>query len=519
MIKKSQPVFFLLDLSTWAIYILFIYPRFISPIKNVPCAKGAYPIVGHFITLLRDTRGDEALRMCLETPNSGLVRLKGLFNSDQLLLTSPKAISEVLVKNPYDFPKPEMSRNFLRVGIGDGLVVAEGAHHKRQRKHAMPSFTFRKIKNLYPLFWEKAVKMTKVIDKDAFGDQHSLTSAGFTDIDRWAPKATLDIIGIAGLGRDFNTLEHSKDQIALLYEDIFTPTVGTRTVAALLVLFGVRLTALLAPSASSRIFNAVSGIRDLCHRFIRERRDELQSPGCQPVDTLSSLIHADVFADHELVDQLLTLIAAGHETTSSTFTWIVYLLTLHPDVQSRLRAEVHAALPAVSTAHGLDFDPNIGEILESLPLLNGVCNETLRIFPPVPMTMRQSSRNTTLIGQPIAAGTIITVAPWAVNNSPELWGPDAREFKPERWIDQNTGKPNQTGGVSTNYAFLTFLHGPRSCIGQGFARAELRALLAAFVGAFEWTMADPEEKIIPAIVITAKPKSGLKIKLKRARDW
>lgn len=169
-----------------------------------------------------------------------------------------------------------MSRNFLRFGIGDGLVVAEGAHHKHQRKHAMRSFTFRKIKNLYPLFWEKAVKMTKVIEQDTFGDQHSLTSTGFTDIDRWAPKATLDIIGIAGLGRDLNTLEHSEEQIAsLLYDDIFTPTVGIRTVAALLGLVGVRLTALLAPSASSRIFNAVSGIRDLCHRFICGRRHEL----------------------------------------------------------------------------------------------------------------------------------------------------------------------------------------------------------------------------------------------------
>ncbi|KAL4756374.1 cytochrome P450 [Aspergillus foveolatus] len=334
----------------------------------------------------------------------GLIRLKGLFNSNQLLLTSPKAISEAL-----------MSRNFLRFGIGDGLVVAEGAHHKHQRKHAMRSFTFRKIKNLYPLFWEKAVKMTKVIEQDTFGDQHSLTSTGFTDIDRWAPKATLDIIGIAGLGRDLNTLEHSEEQIAsLLYDDIFTPTVGIRTVAALLGLVG---------SAEYAIF-----VTDL---FVEGGT----SFNCQVINQ--------------------------HETTSSTFTWIVFLLTLYPDVQG---------------------------ILESLLLFNCVCNETFRMFPPVPMTMRQSSRNITLIGQPIVAGTIITVAPWA------------------------------TGGVSTKYAFLTFLHEPRSRIGQGFARAELRALLAVFLDAFEWRMADPEEKIIPAIVITAKPKNGLNIKLKRARD-
>lgn len=197
----------------------------------------------------------------------------------------------------------------------------------------------------------------------------------------------------------------------------------------------------------------------------------------------------------------------------------MYLLTLHPDIQTRLRAEVQAALPIPTSTEALQNDIDIASILESLPLLNGVCSETLRMFPPVPMTMRESSQDATLLGQPIAAGTILIVAPWAINNSPKLWGPDAHESKPERWIDPHTNKPNQTGGVDTNYAFLTFLHGPRSCIGQGFARAELRALLAAFVGAFEWTMADPTEEIIPAIVITVKPKNGLNVKLRRARQW
>lgn len=226
------------------------------------------------------------------------------------MVTSPKALAEVLVKNPYDFPKPERSRRFLRVGIGDGLVVAEGAFHKHQRKHSMPSFTFRKIKELYPLFWQKSVKMTQLIDKEAFGDATG-SPFGFTDVDWWAPKATLDIIGVAGLGRDFNTLENSTDQIAVLYEHIFTPTDGTRMVAAFLVLFGVRLTRWLAPSASAPIFDAVSGIRELCSQFIRERREELKHASDLAVDTLSSLIKADVFSDHELIDQLLTLIAAG----------------------------------------------------------------------------------------------------------------------------------------------------------------------------------------------------------------
>ncbi|OQU94407.1 hypothetical protein CLAIMM_00766 [Cladophialophora immunda] len=497
--------FMALDVFAFSLYVVFIYPNSLSPIRHLPTPKGAVPILGHFLTGLKATRGEEHLKYSLETPSDGLIRLRDLFNSDQILVTSPKALAEILVNKPYDYPKPERSREFLRTGLGDGLVVAEGEYHKFQRKYATPSFSFRHVKDLYPLFWDKAMKMTKAIEDEIFDPQETVTNiegklVGITDIERWVPRATLDIIGVAGLGRDFNTLENPDDKMATLYATLFTPTLGTRMVAASILIFGHRWTKVLLPSASRTIYNAVSGIRSLCGKFVREKRERIKQADDESVDVLASLIKADVFSDHELVDELLTIIAAGHETTSSTFTWTTYFLSRHPDIQSSPHSDVYA-------------------ILESLPLLNGVCQETLRLFPPVPATLRQSKKDNTLLGQPIPAHTLLTLAPWATNNSPELWGPDAHEFKPERWIDPETGKPNQTGGASTNYAFMTFLHGPRNCIGQQFARAELRALVAAFIGMYEWTLAEPEAKVIPAIVITVKPKDGLRLKLTKVRDW
>lgn len=103
--------------------------------------------------------------------------------------------------------------------------------------------------------------------------------------------------------------------------------------------------------------------------------------------------------------------------------------------------------------------------------------------------------------------------PWAVNRNPRLWGPNSEEFVPERWIDQ-TGRATMSGGADSNYSFLTFLHGPRSCIGERFARAELRALLAALVGNFELQMADPNAEIVVGGTITSKPMNGMKLKLK-----
>jgi cytochrome P450 len=151
-----------------------------------------------------------------------------------------------------------------------------------------------------------------------------------------------------------------------------------------------------------------------------------------------------------------------------------------------------------------------------MPFLNAVCNEVLRLYPTIPVTARITIRDTTIAGQLLPKGTILIVVPWAINRNPELWGPDSEDFVPDRWIDQN-GRTTMNGGADSNYAFLTFLHGPRSCIGERFARAELRALLAALVGSFEFQMADPNEKVIVGGTITSKPMNGMRLKLTPVR--
>jgi len=108
------------------------------------------------------------------------------------------------------------------------------------------------------------------------------------------------------------------------------------------------------------------------------------------------------------------------------------------------------------------------------------------------------------------------LVPWAVNRNPSLWGPDANEFTPERWLQPGT---ENTGGVDNNFANLTFFHGPRSCIGQGFAKAEFKCLLAALAGSMRWEMADEEENVYPAGVVTTKPANGMHVRTERVGGW
>ena len=207
----------------------------------------------------------------------------------------------------------------------------------------------------------------------------------------------------------------------------------------------------------------------------------------------------------------------SHETTSSAFTWATHLLAIHPDIQTRLRTEVRQALPSPSSP--IDPAIDIAAILESLPLLNAVCNEVLRLYPTVPVTLRVAIRPSSIGSVHIPKGTRIYISPWAINRTPEIWGPDAQTFSPDRWIDAETGKPNNTGGVSSNYCNMTFLHGPRSCIGERFAKSELRTLIAVFCGMLEMKMADPNEVPEPAGAITTKPRNGMRLRLKVLDGW
>ena len=258
------------------------------------------------------------------------------------------------------------------------------------------------------------------------------------------------------------------------------------------------------------------------------------------------------FTDEELVDQLMTFLgafslspvlnkrlsfiltqnqitAAGHETTASAFQWAIYHLCKNPSTQSRLRASLYnlppvrdektqASIRDGNNAHPPTITP---ELLDSMAYLQAVLSETLRFIPPVPITMREAAHSTTILGKPIPKGTNVIMSPVAINKSPAFWGEDAGEFNPERWLmssnnsEEKLDRYDPSGKATSNYAFLTFLHGPRSCIGQQFARAEFAALLAGWIKAFETELVEKDKEVEVQSGITQKPKGGLRVKVRR----
>ncbi|KAF2092013.1 cytochrome P450 [Saccharata proteae CBS 121410] len=495
---------------TWSI---IIYPNFFSPLRHLPMPKGNSLIMGHFGRIRKESTGAPQREWIETVPNDGLIRYRFAFNAERVMVTSPKALAEVLVTKNYTFVKPSQVRLGIARILGVGILLAEGDEHKRQRKLLMPAFSFRHVKDLYPVFWSKARESAiAMIASMENPSEDAEKPSDVLTVGSWASRATLDIIGVAGMGQDFHAIQDPNSELNATYRRIFSPSQMQRFLQILGILLPFSVLRRIPIKRNEDVEEAAKTIKKIARNLIQEKRSRLEKGGSAEHDIISVALESGGFSDEDLVNQLMTFLAAGHETTASSMMWAIYVLCQHPDIQQRLREEVHKNLPSIQ-------DPN-AEVtatdIDRMPYLNAVCNEVIRIYPPVPLTLRAAAEDTTICGHPIPKGTTVIIPPWAVNVSKELWGDDALEFKPERWI--GPGRAN-TGGADSNYSFLTFLHGPRSCIGSGFARAEFACLLAAWVGRFEMELADPNYELQIAGGITAKPKDGLPVKMKVVQGW
>lgn len=266
------------------------------------------------------------LKWVTEIPNDGLIYFRAFFYQDRLLLTSPEALAEVLVKKSYDFEKPLVTRNFLRQVLGDGLIIVEGDEHKFQRKHIMPVFQFRHIKDLYPMMFAKAVQLTQGVEfevRESPEDKKKATKV--VEVNHWANKVTMDIIGVAALGRDFNALKNADDELIHNYEEILEPTMEKVLFFATQIVGPAALVRKLPWGVVKRFEITTANVTRICKELVRDKKAAIKAKGKRELDILSVLIESNNFSDEQLADQMLTFLAAGYVISSSA--WRKRLLT------------------------------------------------------------------------------------------------------------------------------------------------------------------------------------------------
>lgn len=233
------------------------------------------------------------------------------------MATTPRVLSELFVTKAYDFQKVPTISSTLRLVLGDGLVVAEGDVHRFQRKNLNSVFSFRHIKDLYPLMWSKSVEFINAINAE-ISTSGSPETGCVIEVIEWANRATLDIIGVAALGRDFHSLRKDEDELASLYEWIFRIDFSKKLWFAINLLLPKKVIHLLPWKTHREMMSRSMALRSTCGHLLKSKRNAMEKDGFEGVDTLTHLMRFGNFSDQELVDQLLTILAAGYALNCRT---------------------------------------------------------------------------------------------------------------------------------------------------------------------------------------------------------
>ncbi|KAJ3480235.1 hypothetical protein NLI96_g8502 [Meripilus lineatus] len=443
-------------------------------------------------------------------------RIKSLLNLDRLITTDTKAINHMLTHSA-EYKRPALSRKFVAKMFGEGILFAEG------RRIMNPAFGPAQIRDLTSLFLEKSIQL-----RDIWATSLHETDDNGTRIDILSglSKMTLDVIGLAGFGYEFNALNPSGEvnPLGQALNEILssgTPTSIAGLMSGLIPAFQHLPTKRARKTKAARETMLKIGTKLVAERKAlilaasTNKDTKVSSKDLDGRDLLTLLMKANMasdipesqkLSDEEVVSQIPTFFIAGHETTASAVTWCLYALSLDHKVQQKLREE----LLAVST----DM-PSMDELM-SLPYLDAVLRETLRLYPPVAGTLREAGKDDLIpLSKPftdkygevhdtirVRAGDQIVIPILAPNRSKELWGEDVDEFKPERW-DHPPEAISNIPGVWGN--ILSFLGGPRSCIGYRFTLVEFKALVFTLIRAFEFNLAVSREDIAKKATIVMRP--------------
>ncbi|KAK2865020.1 hypothetical protein FQN49_003983 [Arthroderma sp. PD_2] len=479
-----------------------VYNHYLGPLSGIPMAPGDWFILGHTPYIFSAIPGGWVLKFINNAKfnTCGMMRMKSMFHlSDTILLTDPGAFNEVLSRHCYDYIKPPKRSMFVERITGRGLAIAERAEHKFQRKSLRPAFQGHVIKELVPKMWLKSLEFAE------FMASKSKAAGGAIEFNSFVSSVTLDIIGVAAFDEDFKSLNSSANELAATFRKVLEPTWELISYFAACMLLPSWISIRLPMAGNKTLAASKAKLLSLCRQLLVDKKAVFQADGKSSITVLSTLLKNGDLSDDRIREQMLTFLVAGHETTSTATTFAVYLLATHPEVQDKLRDELIGVLSQYRP------DEITVQVLDSIPLLAAIASETLRLWPVVPLPLRVAIKDTTIQGVTIPKGTRVDMSTLAANRLESIWGADAADFKPERWLDEGNSTFGGTNNPLVNN--IPFLFGPRGCIGQNFARAEVRCLLAAFVERFKFEMLHPDKELVIAGAIGIKPLGGLHLRI------
>jgi len=454
------------------------FPADLNPPAPVPRTQGLGPI--GLLRVLANNPLEAWTAAHFEQP----IVMSGLSMGRVAVVNDPTAIRRVLLENRDNYQKDWLQRRVLSAGLTEGLLTAEDHQWRMQRRVLAPLFSRRTVMNFSAAMVDVA---------SALVERLSRREGEIVDISVEATRVTLEVLERTifsdGLGC-------APEDIRLAMKKYFD-TIGRIDPFDML---GI-------PGSIPRPWRWKLGpmlrlFETTIDAIISTRRDRIaKNPAGAPRDVLTLLLEATdpesgkALSETEIRANILTFIAAGHETTANCISWSLYLLS-----QSSLWRE------RVQTEADREFGGQTDSLADRLIETRAVIDESNRLYPPIGAISREAIGPDDLAGERIKPGTMVVIAPYVLHRHRALWTkPDT--FDPNRFL----GRARET---IDRYSYLPFGVGPRICIGATFAIQEASIIVAALMRHFTLEMA-PGHTAWPMLKVTLRPQDGLPMMIRR----
>ncbi len=395
------------------------------------------------------------------------------------LVNQPDLVKTVLKDRPDDFPKSDRIGEGLRPLLGDSVFLTNGETWKRQRRIIDPAFEGGRLRDTFPAMWAAGQAAVARFPQ------------GIVEVEEETSHAAADVI--------FRTLfsipiEHEiAAQVFTQFRDY------QRTQPILNLAAFVPLPAWVPRGHRRRTKDTARSIRALITRLTEARMTAI-AEGTAPDDLATKImttvdpVTGQTFTTQEMVDQVAIFFLAGHETSASALAWTLYLMALYPNWQDQVAAEAGALQEAVFSE------------VSKLKLSRNVFREALRLYPPVPMMVRETTCPERFRDRDIPKGAQIVLSPWHQHRHERLWE-DPDEFNPDRFETEN-------GKTCLREAYMPFSAGARVCTGAGFAMVEGPLLLSMLLKAYRFELVDGEVPV-PVAHLTVRSRDGIRLHVSR----
>lgn len=405
-----------------------------------------------------------------------------VLGQDTIYVMAPDLIRTVLLEDADNFEKGEITRRTLGPGLGDSILIADGSRWRWQRRAVAALFRPERIREFLP---EMIAAAERTRDR-----WQAMPPGAEIDVAREMMRTTFDVIlktMLPGRGSiDTELMERSV-------------TSGLESTSWIVALAMVRAPSWVPYPGIYRAQRDRKRLHSILESLILEAR---RTPG-EGDDLLSHLMNAtdpETGRSMNTIDirnNLMTFITAGHETTALALTWTFYLLSLHPEIEERVKSEIDAV------TGGGPVRPNH---VDDLTYTNQVIQESMRLYPPAALIVRAARRDVVLGNEQIRAGTTVYVPVYAVHRHEKLWSEPDR-FDPSRFEPE-------AAKTLDRCCYLPFGAGPRICIGQYFAQAEATAVMASLLRSFQLKLR-PGYTPEPRLRVTLRPAGGMPMRLQR----